>query len=183
MNGNAVVTSSVLNRSDGATIKGKVTEGTELPNGFILPDKITSNPPATKTTNTGILGFFWNVLSIFLTSITAAILAMLAALFFAEPMRRTAAALIESPLLAAGAGLLTVIAAPIVVVILVYHLSSHSGFSPFVPGTDSGNLPGMDHSWNGIGLSVIYGIQSQMAHCHICRVGHFIAYAGYGNCW
>ena len=43
---------------------------------------------------------------------------MLAALFFAEPMRRTAAALIESPLLAAGAGLLTVIAAPIVVVIL-----------------------------------------------------------------
>lgn len=118
VDGNAVVTSSVLNKTDSATIKGNVIEGSELPSGFILPDRIKANPPSDSTPESGILGFFWEVLSIFFSSVTAAILAMLAALFFAEPMRRTASALVESPLMAAGAGLLTVIAAPIVVVLM-----------------------------------------------------------------
>lgn len=120
--GNAVVTSSVLNQADGATINGKVIEGTNLPNGFIIPDK--ANPEVNSTGNNGstILSLFGKALSIIFVSIITAILAMLAALFFPHSMQRTANALVENSLLAGGAGLLTVIAAPIVIVLLTITL-------------------------------------------------------------
>ncbi len=120
--GDAVITSSALNQADGATIQGKITQGQDLPRGFIIPEKARPGNVDDDGISIDILDLFGTALSIFFTSIIVAILAMLAALFFPYTLKRTANALTAYPLLAGGAGLLTVIAAPIIIVLLTITL-------------------------------------------------------------
>jgi cytoskeletal protein CcmA (bactofilin family) len=118
VDGDVRVTSSVLNKDDNATVKGKVIQGSNLPDGFIIPENATPKPTNNSIDTSPIFKFLTTSLHIIFISIGSAILALVLALFFAKPMQRTVDAIVENPLLAIGTGLLTAIAAPIAIILI-----------------------------------------------------------------
>lgn len=122
VDGDVRVTSSVLNKDDNATVKGKVIQGSNLPDGFIIPENAAPQTTTHSIDTDPIYKFLSTSLKVILFSIIMAILAILCALFFPKPMQRTVDAIVENPLLSIGTGLLTTIAAPIAFILLTITL-------------------------------------------------------------
>ncbi len=111
----AVVTGDIstagaaLNRDEGAAVEGEVRS--EYTNPFItIPGGVPV--PSIETHTHPVLA----VLYFFARVVLWSLLAMLLAMFVAEPLRRTSEAALSEPLIAGGLGLLTVVVAPLVLV-------------------------------------------------------------------
>lgn len=118
--GNIAMYSSALNQDENAVVEGEITHEDELPNGFIVPDRLKATetivPDATANNDDHpLLDMITTALWIIFASIATAIVAMIVTLFFPRAMNITAEAVVKNPLLAGGVGLLTVIAAPIAI--------------------------------------------------------------------
>ncbi|HNT23204.1 MAG TPA: polymer-forming cytoskeletal protein [Anaerolineales bacterium] len=111
----AVVTGDIstagaaLNRDEGATIEGEVRS--EYTNPFItIPGGVPV--PSIETHTHPVLALLYFFARVVLWSL----LAMLLAMFVAEPLHRTSEAALTEPLIAGGLGLLTVVVMPLVLV-------------------------------------------------------------------
>lgn len=107
IHGDVSTLGATLHRGETARIDGRVVTGTDGPFSFTVPTPFRLNlkPLA------DLVWFFFRTLAM-------AALAMLAVLFLAEPVNRTARAIVTQPVMAGGLGLLTAIIAPVLLVIL-----------------------------------------------------------------
>jgi hypothetical protein len=117
--GDIYVTSSVLNRSDLADIRGEVIQGKPLPSGFSIPDQVTPPDPVTPGPMGKLASFLGGLLSIFFFSLVSASIAIIASLFMPGAIQRVSDAIVSSPLIGFGTSILTLIALPFILVILV----------------------------------------------------------------
>ncbi len=117
--GDIYVTSSVLNRSDLADIRGEVIEGKPLPPGFSIPDQVTPPDPITTGPMGKVATLLGSLLSIFFFSLVSASIAIIASLFMPGAIQRVSDAMLSSPVIGFGTSILTLIALPFILVILI----------------------------------------------------------------
>ena len=116
--GDIYVTSSVLNRSDLADVRGDVIEGKPLPPGFTIPDQVTPPDPTTPGPIGRVATLLGSLLSIFFFSLVSASIAIIASLFMPGAIQRVSDAILSSPVIGFGTSILTLIALPFILVIL-----------------------------------------------------------------
>ncbi len=121
--GNLTLISATLHRADGAEVTGEISYSVAGDNdGQIIIPQIPGVPEIPFVQQEPLVFYdnpLWVAGSLLGRSFAMALLAMLVALFLAEPTKRVAEAITTQPVVAGGLGLLTVVSAVPVAIILM----------------------------------------------------------------